>query len=482
MTMTIARTYRRSTRTSWRLTRGALLSLAVLTLPLTAGAATIRVTVSQGRDVLVLRVGQGPAASLVTASTDSVLDAQRLAPGVFDRQAHILYTANPYDGARSQVRAIDVRTGRMLHSIIVPGYYSTQNGDYPSAALNPSVNGTNGTMRQAFPRGIAGHRPPLRGLPALPERPAPGFAPINTAETLTALSFNGRWLALRDAAPGGANTHAIVLDTARLRVVSTLDLRGQFGLDAVNADGGMLYLLQSLPGRGAKAYQVRVYDVRAHRLEPNPLRDADDHDSSTLRGVSWTRVWSPRGDWLFTLYVQPGRQGAFIHALGVERHAVHCIMLPDQGPAAATDLAHYTLAVSPDATTLYAVNPVLGRLVVVRGGLPYGARMGLTLARRDGSPARMLTPAALSRDGATMYVATDRGVWALDTRAPRVRATYLPDHAVSSVTLSRDGQRLYALQPAQDRVMVLDAMSGRIEGSVFVGSAARGIERILTQG
>ncbi len=36
------------------------------------------------------------------------------------------------------------------------------------------------------------------------------------------------------------------------------------------------------------------------------------------------------------------------------------------------DLAHYTLAVSPDATALYAVNPVLGRLVVVRDGLPYG--------------------------------------------------------------------------------------------------------------
>jgi len=479
MTMTIARTYRRSTRTSWRLTRGALLSLAVLTLPLTAGAATIRVTVSQGRDVLVLRVGQGPAASLVTASTDSVLDAQRLAPGVFDRQAHILYTANPYDGARSQVRAIDVRTGRMLHSIIVPGYYSTQNGDYPSAALNPSVNGTNGTIRQAFPRGIAGHRPPLRGLPALPERPAPGFAPINTAETLTALSFNGRWLALRDAAPGGANTHAIVLDTARLRVVSTLDLRGQFGLDAVNADGGMLYLLQSLPGRGAKAYQVRVYDVRAHRLEPNPLRDADDHDSSTLRGVSWTRVWSPRGDWLFTLYVQAGRQGAFIHALGVQSHQVHCIMLDDPD-ATAAQLAYYTLAVAPNGGALYAVNPASGHALVVRGRLPAGVQQRLDLGQRAQSPSHLLDGAALSSDGATLFEATDRGVWAVDTRSWQVRATYLSDAVVASVALAGDGRRLYALEPDFHRVVTVSLATGRPLGQMAVDSNAWAIEQVIS--
>ena len=48
-------------------------------------------------------------------------------------------------------------------------------------------------------------------------------------------------------------------------------------------------------------------------------------------------------------------------------------MVPKVAEAAA-DLAHYALAVSPDGSALYAVNPVLGRVVGVRGGLPYGAR------------------------------------------------------------------------------------------------------------
>jgi len=479
MTMTIRRTSRRSIHLSLGMTWGALLSLTVLMLPLTAGAATIGTTARQGHDVLVLRAGQGPAASLVAASTTGGVAARQLAPGMFDRQAHILYTANPYDGARSQVRAVDVRSGRTLRSVIVPGYYSTQNGDYPSAALNASVNGTNGTMRQAIPRAIAGYRHPLRGLPALPERPAPGFAPINTAETLTALSFNGRWLALRDATPSGANTHAIVLDTARLRVVSTLDLPGQFGLDAVNADGGMLYLLQSLPGRGDKAYQVRVYDVRAHRLEPNPLRDADDHDSSTLRGVSWTRVWSPRGDWLFTLYVQAGRQGAFIHALGVQSHQVHCIMLDDPD-ATAAQLAYYTLAVAPNGGALYAVNPASGHALVVRGRLPAGAQQRLNLGRRAQSPSHLLDGAALSSDGATLFEATDRGVWAVDTRLWHVQATYLPDAAVASVALAGDGQHLYALEPDLHRVVTVSPATGRPLGQMAVDSNAWAIEQVVS--
>ena len=268
-----------------------------------------------------------------------------------------------------------------------------------------------------------------------------------------------------------------MVNTATMRVAAPTRLGGRYGLDAINGDGSRLYLLKIL---GPQAYEVRVYDTRQGRLEAQPLREKGEADT-TLRGVSWTRAWSPRGDWLFTLYVQPGRQGAFIHALGVEHHAVHCIMLPDQGPAAAADLAHYTLAVAPDGSALYAVNPVLGRMVVVRGGLPYGARTGITLARRAGSPARTLTPAALSHDGGTMFVATDQGVWAVDTRALRVRATYLPGHVVSSVALSRDGRRLYALQPDEDQVTALDVAGGRPLGSVTVDAAARGIERILTQ-
>ncbi len=438
----------------------AILSLAAAALPVQAAIS------GPGRhDIVVLRSGKDPFTTLFAQPVAYGGAARPLPTGLLDRTGRTLYVATLKDGVHSVVQAVDAGSGRLLRSVTVTGNYMTQNGDYPPVLLGGlPAGGTAQTLAGVGPRSLPRVRPGA-------------FAP-DTSATLAALSFNGRWLALRDAVAGQSDTQALVIDTATMRVAARIHLAGHFGLDAIDGAGSRLYLLRIL---GAQAYNVRVYDLRRHRLEAQVLREAGETDP-TLRGVSWTRAWSPRGDWLFTLYVQPGRQGAFIHALGVERHAVHCIMLPDQSPATAADLAHYTLAVSPDGTALYAINPVLGRLVVVRGGLPYGARTGLTLAQRVGSPARMLTPAALTRDGATMYVATDRGVWALDTRALRVRATDLPGHAVSSVALSRDGQRLYALQPRQNRVTVLDVADGSTEGSVSVGSDARGIEGILTQG
>jgi DNA-binding beta-propeller fold protein YncE len=451
------------------LTRSLGLLLLVAGLCLGALAMPVQAAISgAGRhDIVVLRTGKDPFTTLVAQPVANASSARPLPTGLLDRAGHMLYVATLQDGVHSVVRAVDAVSGRTLRSVTVEGNFLTQNGDYPPALLGgPPSGGTTWAPSVAVAGGP--HSLP-RALPA-------SFAPDTTA-TLAVLSFNGRWLALRDAMPGQPDTQAIVINTATMRVAATIRLAGRYGLDAINGDGSRLYLLKIL---GPQAYEVRVYDTRQGRLEAQPLRENGEADT-TLRGVSWTRAWSPRGDWLFTLYVQPGRQGAFIHALGVVLHAVHCIMLPDQGPAAAADLAHYTLAVAPDGSTLYAVNPVLGRMVVVRGGLPYGARTGITLARRAGSPAHMLTPAALSHDGRTMFVATDQGVWAVDTRALRVRATYLPGHRISSVALSRDGRRLYALQPDQDQVTALDVAGGRLLGSVTVDAAARGIERILTQ-
>jgi DNA-binding beta-propeller fold protein YncE len=415
-------------------------------------------------DIVVMRTGKDPYTTLFAQPVASNRPARPLPAGLLDQAGRTLYVATLQDGVHSVVQAVDAISGRTLRSITVEGNFLTQNADYPPALLGGSPSGGNGAAPSA-----AGPRIQPRVLPA-------AFAPDTTA-TLAALSFNGRWLALRDATPGRPDTRAVVIDTATMRVAATIHLADRYGLDAINGDGSFLYLLKIL---GPQAYDIRVYDIRQGRLEARPLSEKGEADP-TLRGVSWTRAWSPRGDWLFTLYVQPGRQGAFIHALGVAHHAVHCIMLPNQGPATAADLAHFTLAVSPDGNALYAVNPVLGRLVVVSGGLPYGARKGLGLHRRAGSPARMLAPTVLSRDGRTMFVATDQGLWAVDMVARRVRANYLPGRRISSVALSRDGQRLYALQAGRERVTALDVASGRLLGNVPVSPDARGIERILTQ-
>ncbi len=430
-----------------------------------ARPAQAAVAGSAGHDIVVMRTGKDPFTTLFAQPVAANSPARQLPSGLLDRAGRRLYVANLVDGIHSLVQAVDSISGRTLRSVTVDGNFLTQNADYPPALVGGAPYGGNGAAPS-----VAGSGLQPRALPA--------SFPTDTSATLAALSFNGRWLALRDAAAGQPDTHAIVIDTETMRVAATIHLAGHYSLDAINGEGTYLYLLKIL---GPQAYDIRVYDVRQGRLEAGPLREKGEADP-TLRGVSWTRAWSPRGDWLFTLYVQPGRQGAFIHALGVEHHAVHCISLPHQAPAAPADLAHFTLAVSPHGDALYAVDPVLGRLVVVSGGLPYGPRKALTLGRRAGSPARMLTPSVMSRDGRTMFVATDQGLWALDTVALRVRATYLPGRRISSVALSGDGQRLYALQADQERVTALSVADGSALASLPVGPGARGIERILTRG
>lgn len=451
-----------------RLTRGsiilaALLALLALPVPAPVGAA---IPAAANHDLLMLRTGSYPGISLLALPVAPDSTMRQLSPGIFDQQAHILYVAGFKDPTHSIIQALDAATGRTLRSVTVNGFYTTQSGDYTPAAIYGAA-----ASRQA-PFGAAPR--------ALTQRRPLGSVPIDTSAMLSALSFNGRWLALRDATPGRPDAHMIVIDTATMRQIANLDLKGSFGLDAINSDGSLLYLLQEMPKAGPRAYQVRLYDLHQRKLAANPLRESPQ-DSSILRGVSWTRVWSPRGDWLFTLYVQDGKQGAFIHALGVEYHKVHCIVLRDPG-ATAAQLAHYTIAVAPDGSALYAVNPALGHVVAVHG-LPYGPRVPANLVQYAGSPAHMLTAAPISPDGRTMFVATDNGVWAIDTQALALRATYLPAHSVASVALSRDGRRLYALETGAGSISTVDALSttgGRVLGSIPAGSDGQSIEKVVS--
>src|SRR5437762_3512357 len=90
------------------------------------------------------------------------------------------------------------------------------------------------------------------------------------------------------------------------------------------------------------------------------------------------------------------------------------------------------------------------------------------------------TPApAISPDGSTNYVATDHGVWAVDTAAPNVRATYLVGQRIASAALSRDSSRLYALGPDHSLVAL-----GVARGDVLGNSALSGawaIEQVTSK-
>ncbi len=433
-----------------------------------------------GHDLLVMRSGSGAYGGLTALPVRSGQPSRTLPAGLFDRGGRTLYAVGWESANSSLVQAIDVASGRVLRSIVVPGYYTTMPGSLVPGALlgDGAVNAGRAAPRLA--------RPDTATRGALSPRSLPGVPPVDTADILSALSYNGRWLALRDATPDAPDTAAVVIDTTRMRVAATLRLHGALGLDAIDDAGKNLYFVEKRANAGPQAYQVRAYDLRARRLDRGPLTEADD-PTGVIRGVAYTRAWSPRGDWLYTLYVQPGKGGAFVHALGVASHTVHCIMLPaETARGASAALTRDALSISPDGSTLYAVNPMLGRMVVVHD-LPDGRVERVALDRHADAPLSMQRAVALSRDGRIMFVATSRGVWAVDTAARRVRTVYAEGKSVTSVALSLDGGRLYALEPAQGqgqgRVQALDAAGGRALTAVPVsnnGGAAWSIEQVMS--
>ncbi len=195
----------------------------------------------------------------------------------------------------------------------------------------------------------------------------------------------------------------------------------------------------------------------------------------SMNGTAWTRAWSPDGSWLYTFYVQDTGH-AFVHALHLATRQTRCLDFPDIA-AVAADMAHFMLSVAPNGATLYAVNPVLG-LVVALGNLPRGTVRLAHLKERAGGPRRTQTAAAMTSDGRTVLVATGAGVWAIDTRSLALRSAFVADQEVTSLALSPDGQRLYALAPASGMLTILEPASGAMMTGLQPDDGAWAIEGV----
>jgi hypothetical protein len=116
------------------------------------------------------------------------------------------------------------------------------------------------------------------------------------------------------------------LETRRLTVRRTVDLKGEWGFDALSPDASTLYLIQTLDAKRGR-YAVRAYDMRAGRLLANPVVDPSEPDEP-MRGFPVTRVTGPGGRWEYTLYA--GGEHPFIHALDTVRRTSLCLDLPQR--------------------------------------------------------------------------------------------------------------------------------------------------------
>jgi hypothetical protein len=122
------------------------------------------------------------------------------------------------------------------------------------------------------------------------------------------------------------STEFVVLRTNDLSTRDVLSLPGTFGYDAVSPDGTRLYFIQHSSVQDIQHYIVRAYDLRAHKLLPGRIADKTQKNW-VMQGWAVSRVTSPNGRWVYTLYANPGGT-PFIHALDTVKGIAHCVGIP----------------------------------------------------------------------------------------------------------------------------------------------------------
>jgi DNA-binding beta-propeller fold protein YncE len=297
------------------------------------------------------------------------------------------------------------------------------------------------------------------------------------------LSPNGRWLVL--VGESGATSRFAIIDTGLLKVAAVAQVPGPFTYDAISDDGTSLYLIERITPEAARqigaspaySYRVRVYDVPAAKLsetlvvdvklaaQPTGDSNAETRVDGIMSGIYQSSVPSRDGLWNFSFYYNPNR-GPFIHVLHLNSRSAFCILdLPIVSGGYEQRLG-WSLALTPSGQTLYAANGGLGivssvdatTLKVTRtstiAGLPQA-----TGAAPGSSSARM------GRDARKLWFTAARGVALVDTSDFALRGLFLPDRALTSISLSPDGRRLYALA-GDGTIWMLDAATGRQLGQI----------------
>jgi hypothetical protein len=271
---------------------------------------------------------------------------------------------------------------------------------------------------------------------------------------LAGVSPNGRFAALARQPVDKRRTDVVVVNMAAGRVAHRLNLRGDFEVETVSRDGRRLFLIEHLPGAGPPRYLVRLFDLTRDRLASKPLRGKGE--PSVMAGLAWSGVGSSDGRWLLTLYLNTGRNLAFVHALDLVRNSPLCIFLPSKGTFGA--LKRYGLTLSPDGRRLYATNAALGAVAEIDLATRKVVRITRFAATRKLSGPGSLT-GTISRNGRTLYFSPGRDLWAYDTAYGVVRGPYRTGGAIDGFGFSLGDRRVHALR-ADGRLLTFDAATG----------------------
>ena len=285
----------------------------------------------------------------------------------------------------------------------------------------------------------------------------PGFyslAPATLGGIPGGLSQNGQWLVLETSNPG-ASSHMLLIGTAQLKVTNRIDLAGTFEFDAIDNTGTRLYVIE-YTNVTQGYYRVRVYEVAAGQLGSYTVIDKGGNGTpDPMAGVRLSGVFSPDGNWLYSVYARQG-SGAFVHALNLTQPFAFCLDLPDNGSP--TDAFHWSLALTADGKHLYAANGAMGSVMqidnldgynpsIVRtkqiglAGIVAGPLVQNVEAKELGANGAVLSP-----DGAALVTTGTTGLIWIDTTTLRIRSQELKAWTVWSLVGTPDGSRVYALK------------------------------------
>jgi hypothetical protein len=188
----------------------------------------------------------------------------------------------------------------------------------------------------------------LRSVPLLGTWGTPQIT--YTATSGEGLASDGKTLVLADISNVYPRTESrfMLVDPRTLRMRDAIYLEGDFEFDAISPNGTRLYLIQHMNVLDQSRYVVRAYDVSSNTLLPGRVADPTQK-SWVMEGYPVSRVISPDGRWVYTLYGNP-KGFPFVHALDTVRGVAHCVGLPWRGSYTAVynlrlTLHHGSLAV-----------------------------------------------------------------------------------------------------------------------------------------
>lgn len=337
------------------------------------------------------------------------------------------------DGVGGAVHAYDPASGRRVFSL-PPGITSADGKVHVSALPRRS---TTALLRYVVETSVLA-----------------GSMVLDGHRVLDGVSPNGRFAALTRRGADRRATDVLVANVFGGKVEHRLRLPGDFEVETISNDGERLFLIQHLETDGAPRYLVRLFDLSRNRLAPKPLRGAGE--PSVMAGLAWSGVGSPDGRWLLTLYLNTGRNVAFLHALDLVRSSPLCIFLPSGGRF--ESLKRYGLTLSPDGRMLYAANPALGAVAVIDLATRKVVRTVRFAPARGIAESTPLT-GSISRNGRTLYFSPGRDLWAYDTAYGVVRGPYRTGGKIAGFGFGAGDKRVHALS-ARGRMLTFDAATG----------------------